>query len=185
MAAIGKTGTRWLLWLAAGFWLVVLFTAAVYAFNPFGTASIDPRARLLGYATYRASSESMAPTVSTGDIVLVDTKAFRTRGPDRGDIVAFLSARDDSVRLYRVAVLPGESVAIREGVLLIDGQPQPLPPGATASGLRGEIDEMATRTMPPDQYFLLGDNRDFAEDSRYTGPVPREWLIGRVVRVLR
>jgi signal peptidase I len=127
----------------------------------------------------------MAPAVSAGDIVMVDSKAFRANGPARWDIVAFVSMRSGRPHVYRVAALPGEQVELREGVLVIDGQPQAPFPGATESGRPGARRDMAPRVVPPDHFFLLGDNRDFAEDSRYTGPVPRESLVGRVVQVYR
>lgn len=185
MAAAAGTRRRWLPWLAAGVGVLVLATLSMYFVNPFGTASPDPRARLLGYVTYRMASVSMAPTIERGEFVLVDSKAFAKDGPARGDIVVYLSARDGRPAVHRVAALPGERVEIRQGQLIVDGQAQPPPPGVVVPVGAGLDRDMGQLAVPADHYFVLGDNRDRAEDSRFTGTVPRNRHVGSVVGMVR
>lgn len=136
----------------------------------------------------------------------------RVGEPRRGDIVTFDSPRDGTRLIKRLVALPGDQVELRAGRLLINGQEQavsapqeviePVAPGVQWPALRarenlaghehavqflggaGHGRDFGPYTVPTDHYFMLGDNRDNSEDSRFIGSVPRALLIGRASRTL-
>ena len=142
------------------------------------------------------SDPGMAETVVRGDCLLVDrighTPYFREweqallprRGIARGQVVLARWDGEDTPRLRRVIGLPGEEVTIQEKRVLINGQPleESAFPVAHADDqlmLVPPRDFLAPVRLGPGEYFLLGDNRDFARDSRHDGPLPRSRLLAR------
>jgi signal peptidase I len=140
---------------------------------------------------YRIPTASMEPTLHCGaptdgcrsrvsDRVIANRIVYRFHAPERGDIVVFetpASARSacdvGGTFVKRIVGLPGETVTIRDGVVLIDGRPlrEPyLEDDGNASG----------QWLSGDGYFVLGDNRAGSCDSRRWGSVPRGNVIGRV-----
>ena len=111
----------------------------------------------------------------------------------RGDIVVFKYPDEpDRDFIKRVIGLPGETVEVREKKVYINGQPlvEPyahfLQPVATASEFR-EVTSFDVRdrygpvTVPANQYFVMGDNRDNSQDSRYWGFLPHEYIKGKAL----
>lgn len=164
---------------------IPLGAIALYVINPFGANSYDPRQRIIGYSPYRVPARSMAPTVNPGQIVIVRAGYYRRHQPLRGEIVVFLHEGDGNSWIKRVVGLPGESIAIEDGVVRIDGrelvESYVAPENATTEYSR----EMASIEVPQDSYFLLGDNRDNSEDARIFGATKREALSGRVVFTMK
>ena len=174
--------SRRVLWSLAGICLAMAASVVGwYVANPFGTASLDPRARLFGALSYRMASVAMEPAIPAGSLVMVDTKAYRDRGPARNDVVAFIGSASGGHAVYRVIGLPGDRVRVLEGALWVNDQPAS-PPG-TASvepGFRGPY-PVENVQLAEHEYFLAGDNRDHALDSRFQGPIHRNRLVGRVL----
>jgi signal peptidase I len=121
------------------------------------------------------SGDCMRPDLVTGDRLLADKVSYLLHPPRRGDIVIFYYPRDPSqIFVKRVIGLPGETIAIRRGDVYIGSRRLPEPYRVyPAHG------SMPARTVPPGQYFVLGDNRDVSDDSRYWGFLPRREIIGR------
>lgn len=124
---------------------------------------------------------SMEPTLKDGDILLVDKLSYRFSAPRRYDIIVF-SYRYQEGRYYtkRIIGLPGETVQIQDGTVLVNGEP-------LKDDILSEPIEKARRASEPvvlgeDEYFVLGDNRNFSSDSRDTdvGNVKRRDIIGRI-----
>lgn len=137
-------------------------------------------ARLTVCDPVRVSSGSMAPTVCTGDVVVVDHLAPR-RGLAPGDIVTFPSPADGGELIKRVVATGGQRVEIADAVLLVDGEPVPEPyvDPATIDGLYfGPV------TVPAGSVFVLGDDREISVDSRAYGPVPVDQIDGRLTGTL-
>lgn len=127
---------------------------------------------------YLIERESMLPTLDPGDMVLVDKLGYRFGlGPRRGDVVVFhawpQAGEKDFVK--RVVAVPGDEVAVRDGRLEIDGAPvdEPYLGGARTEPDAGPI------ALGPDDYYVLGDNRQNSVDSRSYGPLPGDLIVGR------
>jgi signal peptidase I len=126
---------------------------------------------------FRIQTGSMLPTLQAGDQVLVDKRAYRDRLPRRGELVVFRAPRSGDVTLKRAIGLPGDSVAIEDGVLVVNGRRQAEPyadPDAIDSVYFGPV------RVPAGSVFVLGDNRADSLDSRDFGAVSRRELMGRV-----
>ncbi len=129
-------------------------------------------------------SGSMLPTLEEQDRVLVNKLSYDLHDVHRGDIVVFKtpSPAEGQIKdlIKRVVGLPGETVETRDGRVFIDGRvlDEPyLPPGISTGPLEPQ-------TIPPDHYFVMGDNRGNSRDSRYFGPVKKSLIVGRAfVRV--
>lgn len=162
---------------------------------------------------YRIPTRSMAPTIRPGDRVFTNKLAYREEPVRRGDVVVFPNpnARHQA-QIKRVVALAGDRVAMRDGALIVNGEELPREPAAgpapeadpelagtvafeangesryrvllAPKGERGDCcRDLAERTVPDGHCFVLGDNRDRAQDSRSYGPVPLADLVGRVERV--
>jgi signal peptidase I len=114
---------------------------------------------------------SMAPTFEDGDIILVNRLAFREREPERGEVV--LIELEDEWLVKRVVGLPGETVSIIKGVVLIDGQPLPEP------YVKQSVPWIyLPEQLGPAEYLVIGDNRAVEQ---VFGKASREQIIGRVL----
>lgn len=171
---------------------------------------------------YHVPSGSMKPTVLEGDRVLADKMAYDLRvpftsvvlwhraDPQRGEIVTLYSPEDGERLLKRVVGIPGDVIAMRDDVLLINGKAldylPPSPgegsalPGAAAyvfrrEDLTGHVhavmaipERPAMRSfgpviVPAGEYFVMGDNRDDSKDSRYFGFVQEREVSSHVFAV--
>jgi signal peptidase I len=128
---------------------------------------------------YAIPSESMAPTLTTGDQIVV-TRYFRSV-PERGDVIVFQSpVTPGELMVKRVIAGPGELIDSRLGRVRISGytlsEPYVLRVATTGA--------VQTQLIPADSYFVMGDNREDSSDSRSWGVVPRSNVIGRARLVL-
>jgi signal peptidase I len=125
----------------------------------------------------RVPAQSMAPTIQSGALILVRTTIDAV---DRGDVVAFHDpAKPNISRIYRVIVLPGERFAIVDGVVHVNGTALDEPYVAKVNRLS---ENYGPYQLPANQYFVLGDNRRDALDSRYIGAIDRRLIWGKWLR---
>lgn len=128
---------------------------------------------------YTVTGHSMEPSLSNRDIVLVNEIRYTFIKPRRYEIVVFRSGENkDKLYMKRVIGLPGETVQIINGDIYIDGELLENELGQTAiPGLAKD-----PVILGKDEYFLLGDNRDSSEDSRFAniGNVSASDMTGRV-----
>lgn len=133
---------------------------------------------------------SMLPTLENRDFLFVWRLSCRLRGPKRQDVVIchYPGRYWKGLKLVpinfvkRVVGLPGDTVEISEGRLLINGRPlhEPyLDPKRTRF-----FRDRAPVILGQDEYFLLGDNRDNSNDSRAVGPIRKSAIMGRAVCIL-
>lgn len=123
-------------------------------------------------------SESMVPTLMRGDRVLVNRFAYDVREPKRGEVVVFAGHGKDLIK--RVIGLPGDQVAMRSGVVYVNGEPlrEALAHDGGYLQARDPAD-FGPVTVAPHHFFMMGDNRTNSDDSRGTvGQVPADALIG-------
>lgn len=131
-----------------------------------------------GVAT--STGSSMSPLLESGEGALVDKLIYKISSPKRGDIIAFTGSGED-INIKRVIALPGESIKISNGDIYIDGKR--LDSGKIKAG-KINIPGLAENeiTLAEDEYFVIGDNADASEDSRFEsiGNVKRESIIGKL-----
>ena len=152
------------------FVLDILETVILAVVLYFGINAVSARVRVDGF--------SMNPTLQDGEYILVNKLAYKTGKPIRGDIVVFMfpmNPQEDLIK--RVIGLPGESVAVHNGIVSIDGTPLNEPYINAEPFYDGEWQ------IPAGQLFVLGDNRNDSRDSHQWGLLPIENVIGRAVLI--
>jgi len=123
-------------------------------------------------------SGSMEPTLMIDDRILVAKFTYRVGSPHRGDVIVFrypLNPQRDFVK--RVIGLPGDRVRLRDGVVYVGKQAL----SEKAYTIKPDFGNYGPVVVPATQYFVLGDNRNNSEDSRFFGYVPRRNIIGKAV----
>jgi signal peptidase I len=128
---------------------------------------------------YVVDGASMQPNFHTDERVIVDRVTMLFSGPSRGDVIVLDSPQSDELLLKRVIGLPGETVAIEDGRVYIDGtrlDEDYIADFCTYRSCNGVWE------LGSDQYFVLGDNRSHSLDSHSFGPVMRDAIRG-IVRV--
>lgn len=163
----------------------------------------------LASVTFRIPSGSMLPTIKVGQTVISDNAAMRAHPPTLGEIIVFhpplyydlgcanpregqaggpgqapcgvARAEESNSQWFikRVVGLPGDRIAIKSGHVYRDGAKENDPyispcPGQAPCTFPVQI------TVPPGDYYVLGDNRGESDDSRFWGPIKRSWIVGLV-----
>jgi signal peptidase I len=125
---------------------------------------------------YPVVSDSMAPTVDRGDIVIVDKFFWRWGDLERGDVVTFTLPGNSGMLVKRVVGLPGDKISIEDAILRVNEARVPEP---YVDHSRIDALYFGPVVVPPDHVFVLGDNRFASIDSRDYGAVPVSSLTGR------
>jgi len=153
---------------------------------------------------YQIPSASMEPTLDIGQRVLVDRVSYHFGDPEIGDIVVFhppegaingnpqcgaqtsgneacpqpVDQESDTNFIKRIVAGPGDTLSIRDGHPVVNGV-EAKEVFINPCHVRGTPCDMPkTITIPPNDYFMMGDNRGVSDDSRFWGPVPKDWIIG-------
>ena len=150
---------------------------------------------------YRIPSESMVPTLEVGQRVLVNRLGQQFGDPSVGDVVVFHPPRGSETNvcgarrasgaacsrpaggkaevnfIKRIVGGPGDTIAVRNGRVIRNGKPTD-EPFIRECGEGNGCDFPTPIKIPPDHFFMMGDNRGESDDSRFWGPVPNGWIIG-------
>lgn len=126
---------------------------------------------------------SMETNFFDSEYLIIDEVSYRVHEPKRGDVIVFRYPNDPSEYfLKRVIGLPGETITIRNGQVIVINKDFPngivLSEAYLRSGLHTPGD--TTATMKEGQYFVMGDNRAASWDSRGFGPIAENAIVGRV-----
>ncbi|NLY48828.1 MAG: signal peptidase I [Clostridiales bacterium] len=126
---------------------------------------------------------SMEKTLFAGDPIIIDKFSYRLTDPKRFDVIVFKQGGDEHsyYNIKRIIGLPGETVIIKDGIIYINGE--------ILEDIVN-VDEMANYGLAAEEilledneYFVLGDNRNYSEDSRFAsiGNITRDEIIGKAV----
>ena len=181
------------------------FRSAIADWNDVPTQSMEPTVLVGDRIVVNKLAFGLKFPFTTHHLARWDT-------PDRGEIVVFYAPGSGDRMVKRVVAIPGDKIALHGNQLVINDQPMPLTP-VSASDLnafdltdpdpfqfvredigngphalmfqpaRGAMRSFPPLTIPPGQYFVMGDNRDNSADSRYFGFVAQDQILGRVVGV--
>jgi signal peptidase I len=125
---------------------------------------------------FQVPSESMVPTLEVGDRFMANKFIYRFHEPQRNDIVVFRSVEGgDEDLVKRVVALPGDEVAVEDGVLYVNGEPQK---ESYVNKRLPDSGSYGPTKVPEGEVFVMGDNRGNSRDSRFFGPVPMENIEG-------
>ena len=124
---------------------------------------------------FEIPSGSMEPTIAEGDRILCNRFIYRFADPKRGDVAVFNSDLSTVPLIKRIIGLPGDRIAVKDGRLYLNGQPQN-EPELKDQYIQGEFPEI---TVPEGRYFMMGDNRNNSDDSRFIGTIPRKAILGK------
>ncbi len=151
---------------------------------------------------YRIPSESMEPTLAVGQRVIVNRLKYKFGDPDRRDIIVFhpptgaeranqcgvphsrksacpkaTDTESDVNFIKRIVGLPGDRLSVKGGIAVINGKSLK-EPYIRSCGEMPACNLPKTIKIPPGHYFIMGDNRGASDDSRFWGPISKDWIIG-------
>ena len=161
---------------------------------------------MIRYILWRIAA--MVPTLLVGDRLVADGWSFWHKDPERGQVVVFNYPKDPSVKyVKRLVGIPGDRIEIKDGELYLNGKMveqertgrtvepvagwQPVEYMENLAGVKHIVyrtqpmlvDEYGPVTVPPGEYFMMGDNRDRSNDSRFWGFVRRDQIVGTMTYV--
>ncbi|MDP3729340.1 MAG: signal peptidase I [bacterium] len=129
---------------------------------------------------FLVSGASMEPNFGSGNYLIIDEITYRFREPERGEVIVFRYPQNPSVfYIKRVIALPNEHITIQSGSVNIKDE----------SGKEFELEEeylnpvlrtsgSIFKTLGDDEYFVMGDNRNYSFDSRSWGALDKEYIVG-------
>src|SRR5579872_3092600 len=133
---------------------------------------------------FNVEGTSMEPRLHNGELILVDKWTYLFHPPQRGDVIVFVAPPDPAQDyVKRIIGVPGDRITINgitvtvDGVTLNETYVDPINQGNNSGAT------IQNKLVPPDMYFVLGDDRVRSSDSRYWGFVPRKNIIGRAALV--
>ncbi len=145
----------------------------------------------LSLAAYHVDGPSMQPNFQNGQLMAVNKLSYVFGTPQRGDVVVVscypLDPTNPEIHpgdgcVKRIIGVPHDTIAYTPDSVTVNGhllnEPYIIHDTTNASGTAGKV------TLGANQYWIMGDNRPVSRDSRYWGPVPRSYIVGKVFAVI-
>lgn len=134
------------------------------------------------FQPHQVDGQSMEPSFHNNEYILTDKLSYRLHAPSRGDVVVFHSPQDEKVDfIKRIIGLPGDTIKVSGGYVYLNSvkleEKYINNPGSVLAGRF--LREGAEIVVPPDQFFVMGDNRLHSSDSREWGLITRSEIVGR------
>jgi signal peptidase I len=130
--------------------------------------------------SYRVEGVSMQPGLQSDQYVLVNKMAYLFHAPERGDVIVFHFPLDTSKDfIKRVIGLPGDTISYTSTMVQVNGVVLNEPYISEKANPLGKNPFV----VPPNEYFVMGDNRPASDDSRDWGYVPKDYIVGKAVMV--
>lgn len=128
---------------------------------------------------FKVEGDSMFPTLHNNEYILVNKVSYMIHSPERGDIIVFQATpagQPDKDFIKRVIGLPGETVAVHDGGVYINGKRLK---ESYIDSLHAPTYTFPSERVPSGDYFVLGDNRNNSQDSHLWKWLPRQYIIGK------
>ena len=141
--------------------------------------------RLMLFQPFVVSGASMDPNFHDADYLIIDELSYKLREPGRQEVIVFKYPKDTRHKyIKRIIGLPGEKVDIVAGEVFIttDNETFKLEEGYLSEKVKNEWERNADFSIQlnEEEYFVMGDNRNYSSDSRIWGSVPRKNIVGKV-----
>jgi signal peptidase I len=162
--------------------------------------------KVVGIQNFQIPTTSSNPTILAGDRIIADIEAYKNNDPDYGDLVVFKKP-DEQCYVFRIVGLPNDKIEIIDNIVSVNGKisksnfiAESIDFGMKINELEEELPNGHKHLIykfkttydtskanikniigPPNSYYVLGDYRDNAVDSRFDGFVPKDKIIGRVI----
>jgi len=141
--------------------------------------------RIMLFQPFVVSGASMDPNFHDADYLIIDEMTYRLREPARQEVIVFKYPLNPSYKyIKRIIGLPGEKIEIKDGEIFItkDNETVKLEEDYLSEEVKEEWKRNVNFSveLALDQYFVMGDNRNYSSDSRSWGPVPKKNIVGKV-----
>ena len=153
--------------------IVIFIIIAFGIVLPFRTYIAEP---------YLVDGRSMDPTFATGDYLIVDKLSYELGTPKRNSVVVFRYPNDPSKSfIKRIIGLPGETVVMKDNTVSIINAENPEGLVIDQSYVTHTSPASLEKKLAGDEYFVMGDNRAESFDSRFWGPLPKKYILGKPI----
>lgn len=145
--------------------------------------------RMLLFQPFVVKGDSMEPNYHSGDYLIIDELSYRLRDPQRGEVIVFKYPLNTSLRyIKRIIALPNETIDLKNGevyVSMAGSEPKKIDESLYISDKTREAWKSMLNdgpiTLKSNEYFVMGDNRNYSSDSRVWGVLPAQDITGRVL----